>query len=190
MIDPRQVTAVIVTKGGVDLGDQSNPGLFGEALIWDNSQCVASGNSDVKVYGRYLAALEASNEYVYVQDDDCVIDVQRLCAEYQPGELLCNVKPHHHEVYSRQYPGMTLVGWGAISPKSMIDFSPYLDRYPEDELFLRECDRVFTWLNREKTRVVDFGVQDLPHAFGIDRMGYEVRHGNDLMEIRRRLATL
>lgn len=187
MIDPREVTVVIVTKGGaVGLGDLTNPGIFGEAILWDNSKKLR----DAKVYGRYLGALEASNDYIYVQDDDCVIDIQRLCAEYQQGELLCNLKPHHRDVYAAQYPGISMVGWGAIFPKSMIDFSPYLDRYPEDELFLRECDRVFTWLNRAKTRVVDFGVQDLPHAFHEDRMGREIRHGNDLMEIRGRLATL
>lgn len=158
---------------------------FRHRLTWDNSK-----QEDVKVFGRYLLAEASPTKYVYVQDDDCLIDAEKLCEQYHPGELLCNVKPHHHQVYSSQYPGITLVGWGAIFPRSMVDFKPYLEKFPCDELFYRECDRVFTWLNRDKTRVADIGVEDLPHALGKDRMGCEARHGSDLMEIRRRLATL
>lgn len=187
MIDGKKVTAVVVTKGDVDLDPLwDSLAVFGQVIVWDNSK----KTFDRKVYGRYAAVLFADHEYVYVQDDDAIINTGRLCDEYQPGELLCNMKPHHAEVYQRQYPGIALVGWGAIFPKAMIDFSPYFAKYPDDELFDRECDRVFTWLNRAKTRVVDFGVEDLKHALGADRMGTEARHGADLATMRARLASL
>lgn len=186
MIDPQQVTAVIVTRGNEDLAPVLDSLQdFRGPLVWDNSE----RGQDLKVFGRYMLAAQALTEYVYVQDDDCIVDTARLCADYRPGELLCNVKPDHHQAYRTHYPGITLVGWGAIFPKSMVDFSAYLAEFPDDdELFFRECDRVFTWLNRAKTRIVHFGIEDLPHAFGQDRMGMEPRHGADLHEIRRRLA--
>ena len=188
MIDGKRVTAVVVTKGDVDLDPiMDSLAVFDSVDVWNNaSPC----SIDRKVYGRYIAALEAACDYIYVQDDDALINTGRLCDEYEPGELVCNVKPHHSAIYAKQYPGITLVGWGAIFPKEVIDFSRYFAKYPEDELFYRECDRVFTWLNRAKTRVVDFGVEDLKHALGKDRMGTEARHRADLMEIRRRLASL
>ena len=139
-----------------------------------------------------MALNRAAFPFAYVQDDDCLIDAERLCAEYQPGELLCNVQASHQAFYGPT--GMTLVGWGAIFPATglfaPLAFAPYFAKYPADELFHRECDRVFTYLNRHQTRVVDIGVEHLPHALGKDRMGTEARHGGDLQEIRRRLATL
>lgn len=187
MIDPKQVTAVIVTKGDVDLEPiLDSLSIFSMVMVWDNSK----HEKDLKVFGRYMLAVSAPTDYVYVQDDDCLIDAGALAAQYQPGELLCNVKPHHHTVYSSQYAGISLVGWGAIFPKTMVDFFPYLSKFPDDELFRRECDRVFTWLNCAKTRVVHLAIEDLPHAHESDRMGMESRHGADLMEIRGRLMTL
>lgn len=181
MIDPKRVTAALVTDGSCDLAPVlATLKHFAGVEIWDNRQ------NNRKVYGRYLAAASARTEYVYVQDDDCLIDSARLCAEYRPGELLCNMKPSHTAYYKAI--SLSLVGWGAIFPKVMIDFGPYLARFEDDLLFDRECDRVFTRLNWAKVRMVEIGVEDLPHAHAADRMGREPRHGADLQEIRRRLA--
>lgn len=185
MIDPRQVSAVIVTKEGpVDPLILASLAGLGEVIVWDNSR----RGSDCKVFGRYRAVELATLDYVYTQDDDCVIDAVRLCGEYRPGELLCNLKSSHVAFYEPM--GISLVGWGAIFPRSMVNFAPYLAAHPEDDLFYRECDRVFTYLNREKTRIVEIGVEDLARAGGSDRMGTEARHGRDLAEIRARLGIL
>lgn len=191
MIDPQQVTPVLVTKGDGDISEvrESLEAAFGtRPLVWDN----ARHETDRKVYGRFLAAASAPTEYVYVQDDDCLIDAARLCREYDPqsGELLCNMLPGHRDAYARCWPGISLVGWGSIFPKHLIDFYPYLSKWPEDELFDRECDRVFTFLNRAKTRIVDIGVHHLESAHGKDRLSLDPRHGTYLMEIQHRLRTL
>lgn len=184
MIDPKRVTAVIVTRGGVDLTPiLERLKCFKSVFVWDNSV-----REDRKVCGRYEAILISKGDYIYTQDDDCLVDAERLCAEYQPDEVLCNVLPSHQEFYRGI--GMSLVGWGAIFPESRVDFGPYMAKHPIDEIFLRECDRVFTWLNYSHVRMVDIDVEHLPHALGKDRMGTETRHGSDLAEIRRRLATL
>jgi hypothetical protein len=182
MIDPKQVSGVIVTKGDADLTPiLERLKCLGEVIVYDNSI-----ELDRKVSGRYVGISRAKHDFAYVQDDDCLIDVERLCAEYKPGELLCNMLPSHQPFYKSL--DMALVGWGALFPRYLTDFSEYLAKWPADELFHRECDRVFTWLN--KFRVIDIGVQHLPHALGRDRMGTEPRHGDDLREIQRRLKAL
>lgn len=82
------------------------------------------------------------------------------------------------------------MGWGSIFPKSMIDFAPYLSKYPEDALFHRECDRVFAWLNRRKTRLIDIGVEHLELAHGKDRLSLDPKHGDHMREIYQRLQNL
>jgi hypothetical protein len=182
VIDPAQVSGIIVTKGDADLAPILDRlrGL-GEVIVWDNSREV-----NLRVFGRYVAMQQARFATVYCQDDDCLIDVEQLCQEYQPGELLCNMLPSHQAFYRSR--DMALVGWGALFPRAIVDFRAYLAKWPADELFHRECDRVFTWLN--KFRVVDLGVEHLPRARSRDRMATEARHSADLWEIQRRLARL
>lgn len=184
MIDPKKVSAVLVTKGGRDVASiRERLSVFGQVIVWNNAAGI-----DEKVFGRYLGVLQATCDHVYVQDDDCLIDVERLCAEYRPDEVLCNVLPSHAPFYGARR--MSLVGWGSIFPKTAVNFDPYLWKFASDELFKRECDRVFTRLNWLRIRVVDIGVEHLPWAHGDDRMGREARHGNDLEVITQRLAVL
>ena len=179
------ISAIIVTKGDHDLTPilQSLP--FDDVVVWDNSK-----EADQKVYGRFLAIPRANNNWIYVQDDDCIVPAREIAARFIEGrkEILCNVQKSHSDYYRRI--GCTLVGWGAIFPREMdqMAFGRYLAQFSLDELFLRECDRVFTALNR--FREVDLGVQHLPHALGNDRMGTEGCHGNDLREILRRINLL
>ncbi len=174
-----------MTRGGVDLGPVlASVASFGQVIVWDNSQ-----EKDRKVYGRYLATRAARHDHIFVCDDDTVVDAVRLCNIYAPGQLLCNVSAEKQKFYPRNE-GIQLVGWGAIFPKSMVDFSPYLDRYPPDELFLRECDRIFTYLNRNAIEVADIGVQELAHAHDHASMTQDGRHWEDLKEIQRRLRNL
>jgi len=184
MIDPKQVTAIIVTKGDRAITPVLDSlSCFGVVSVWDNLRC-----RDRKVFERYLAAFSALTDFIYVQDDDCLVDGARHCREYDPasGELLCNMLKGHQADYLN-WPGVSLVGWGSIFPRSMVDFSPYLSRYSEDDLFYRECDRVFTYLNRQKTRLIDIGVTHLEIAHGKDRLSLDPRHGNHMREIYQRL---
>ena len=85
---------------------------------------------------------------------------------------------------------MALVGFGAIFDKSAVvpTFSRYFAHFPADELFRRECDRVFTALNRLK--IVSVPYRHLDHETTTPRMWRESRHGQDLVEIRRRISKL
>jgi hypothetical protein len=186
-----QVTAVIVTRGDCDL----TPVLetlkgFGEVITWDNSQKPI----DMMVYGRYLAAIDASNDIIYTQDDDCTTDPVQIVGEHfyrarARNEVWCNMPLEYRPGYAGT--GISLVGFGSIFHRSMIDraFNRYCQHgYKIDELFLRECDRVFTALNH--VHQIDIPRTHLPHATAPDRMHKEPRHGDDLKAIRRRIDSI
>lgn len=175
------ISAVIVTKGDVDLSPVLASLPFDDIVVWDNSK-----EQDYKVYGRYVAMKRAKYSIIYSQDDDAITQPERICKHYMPGVITANL-PIPRRV---EYPdGITLLGWGSVFDKSLTGvFAKYLRRWPMDELFLRECDRVFTGLNRTWNITLPF--EHLPQAFTDDRMGQEKRHLSDLQEIRNRLASI
>ena len=141
------------------------------------------------VWQRWEAVSRAEGDVIYTQDDDAVVDVAAVLREYCPDRVTCNMPADHR----RDYPdGLALVGWGCVfSRRKKNNFYPYLFSfgvYPLDEVFRRECDRVFTGLSPLK--LIDVPVRHLAHAHGADRMGREARHGEDLKEIRRRIYAI
>ena len=154
---------------------------FGEVIVWDNSK-----QENLKVFGRYRAALNAKNSVVFSQDDDCVLDAAQVVSAYEPGKVVCNMpiaKRSEYRVLAGER--IALVGWGAcFSTDKVGNFQRYFNRFGMDDLFLRECDRVFTAANELK--LVDVPFRHLPHAYE-GRMGNEARHLQDLGEIRKRI---
>ena len=177
------ISAIIVTKGDRDISGIVKDLPFRDIIVWDNSK----EKEDSKVYGRYLAINRAKHNLIYTQDDDCIVDVHAIIKAYLGISIVCNMPKDRRREY---YDGIQLVGWGSIFHKNLAlsAFKKYLDAFPLDDLFLRECDRVFTYLNR--CTLVDVPIAHLDYAHGEDRMGREARHGYDMKEIRRRLYTL
>jgi len=69
------------------------------------------------------------------------------------------IVPQHRR---SEYAGsqIALLGWGTIFRKQLLRvFDPYLARYGVDELFYRECDRIFSFMCHDFTRFVDVSVQ-------------------------------
>jgi hypothetical protein len=187
-----EISAVIVTKGDVDLSPILESLPFEDVVVWDNSKELV----DRKVYGRYLAIPRCKHDFIYVQDDDCIVPAEDLIFKafgtvralaLLAGMILCNIPSQHHRDFYGPL-GLSLVGWGAVFHRKLADFSRYFAAFPCDELFERECDRVFTALN--PSYVLDVGVTNLEHAKGADRMGRESRHGDDLAKIRARIDRL
>lgn len=170
----RPFSAVIVTRGDVALG----PAV--DAITAAGAEEIVILRGHVGVWERYRAAMAARHEIVYTQDDDCVVDVAAVVSAYERGTVTCNM-PNSRRA---EYPdGIALVGWGAVFDQRLVEPLFLWDR---DELFRRECDRVFTGMN--KLKLIDVPFTHLPCALGADRMGREERHGRDLAEIRRRIA--
>ena len=154
-----RATAILITK------DNSYPQEvlsslpdFDEVLIYTNCP---------NIFGRYTLALKAKNDLIYVQDDDCIVeDIELLYAHYD-GTITNFMQGSHTELYRGT--GITLIGWGAIFPKHLIEFSRYTNRYGMDEHFLREADRVFTFLNQPQNTI--FGtIKNLDSASDGSRM--------------------
>lgn len=184
-----KITAVVVTKGDRDISQVTDSlSNFDELIVWDNSKAI----KDLKVFGRYAAAFIARNDLIYIQDDDCIIDTGKLLDKYESSMHHCyDVFSNFPQDRRMEYSGskITLVGWGTLFHKNTMKvFCNYLEANPFDDLFLRECDRVFSYLNT--VIHTDVGVTHLPYAFGLDRMGKEDNHHQDFNDIRRRLTIL
>lgn len=181
------ICAIVVTNGQHDITpviESLRP--FGQTVVWDNSKA----KKDMKVYGRYLSVSHSWHELIYFQDDDAIVDTDKFAdslSVYRDGEVLCNMPREWADAPAYQGP-IRLVGWGSLFHRRLVNFQPYLDHYPLDELFLRECDRIFTGLNT--CRNINVPRLSLPYAFDRTRMGCEARHGQDLYLIKHRLEAL
>lgn len=136
--------------------ERLNLGFFNEILVKTESP---------SVYQRYLMSKEASNDIIYVQDDDCMVNYQNLFKHYD-GRITNAITLPFKSKYDEM--GCTLVGWGCYFPKKMIEaFDEYIARYGEDAHLLREADRIFTYLNKPYNTII-MPHEDLPQ--GEDRM--------------------
>lgn len=131
--------------------------VIDEIIVWDNRKI------NLINYGRYLGALEAKNNTIYVQDDDCIVkNLRQLVESYDKTCIVSNMKEGHFTYYQKEKD--TLVGWGALFEKQWIPIlNKYIKEYGFDYLFFREADRIFTGLfGKFKNIVAD--VDDFPSA--------------------------
>jgi len=135
---------------------------------------------------RYELATQAKNDLIYCQDDDCIIDVEALYKHYN-GQLTNAIKDYHFNAYKST--GITLVGWGCFFPKSMLDFSKYIEKYEIDDLLLSQADRVFTYFNQPHNSII-MPIRDLPSAMDPTRMSTQTDHWTNLQEIQKKLLTI
>lgn len=131
------------------------------------------------VFGRYLGIERAKNETIYTQDDDCLPDAGAIIAAYKPGAVVHAMTPAHAAQYPRR---AQLIGFGAIFDRDLIRC---LDGWEHDELFIRECDRVFTALNKCESIFPD--IQILPQASDDERLWRQSGHNQYRVEIERRI---
>lgn len=166
-----RITAVLITKADKYpkiIEERLDTGFFDEIIIVPRCE---------SVYHRYLAAEQASNEIIYVQDDDCMVNYQELFKHY--NSQITNAMPKDF-IEKYKDTGCTLVGWGCYFPKAMLaSFSKYLTRYNIDKHLLREADRIFTALNQPFNTVI-MPHEDLPQTG--DRMGYQPDHYTSMAE--------
>lgn len=140
MIDPSQVTAVLVTRGDQPemVSRILDSLIFDSWVIWDNSQ-----RDDMKTAGRYYALNHfRTHEVIYFQDDDVYVPPetqQRLCEEYEPDVVVAN---YGHGENPDGYDDLPLVHGGAILDADLPwkGLNRYLEQYPLDRDFLYEAD--------------------------------------------------
>jgi hypothetical protein len=167
MLTAADVTAIIVTRGDVDLDPCLETLPYSRVIIWDNRKRF----TDLKCFGRWAAALEAPTEVVYFQDDDIVFDAHdELLAAYAPKRITCNMPDPWYTANQYDVLGQALVGAGALMPRHLAlgALAHYLESYPWDDLFLTYCDFIVGQLVPHKR--LDLGYRILPHASGPDRI--------------------
>ncbi len=151
-------------------------GFFDEILV-----CTESPS----VYQRYLLAKRATNEIIYVQDDDALVNYQNLFKSYN-GRITNSITEGFKNYYDER--GCTLVGWGCYFPKSMLNvFDKYIKKYGEDEHLLREADRIMTYLNKPFNSIL------MPHEDLFQdktRMSVEPEHFPSAYEAIRKCSLL
>lgn len=187
-MDVVDVTAVVVTRGDVDLSrilDSLMLAGIEETIVYDNSKA-----PDLAVYGRYAAISHANGSLIYVQDDDVVLppeSIERLVslAEIAPPDaVICNVPQAFRE--QDFYRDAALVGFGAcFRPDVPARAFECLHAYRETQRidpadppwngwFHRRCDIAFTALAPRV--LVDVPYEDLPWASAPSRMYRQREH--------------
>lgn len=160
MISPEDVSAVIVTRGDVDLAPIVATLPYTELVIWNDLERGSQG-----CYGRYLAVAETTRPVVYFQDDDLLFTSHdELMGMYDPGRMTVNMPSPWYEACGYDKLRQALVGAGSLVPRDLPfpALSRYLEQWPQDDLFLNYCDVVVGILTPHKR--VDLGYQVLPHA--------------------------
>lgn len=174
-----KISCVLITKKAAYpeiILERLDLGFFDEIMIVIECPSVAN---------RYLAAEEAKNDIIYVQDDDCLVNFQQLFKRYDGRLTNTMTKP-----FQQQYEplGCTLVGWGCYFDKSMLNvFDKYTAKYGVDEHLLREADRIFTYLNKPFNTVI------MPHEDlfqDVERMSADPNHFVSAAQALEKLKTL
>jgi hypothetical protein len=103
------VTAVLVTRGDVEMTPILDSLPFAETVVWDNSIRTV----DYGVFGRYIAIAEATRPLIYFADDDCIVTChEELLAAWEPGYVVGNAFDDPERL--KKYEGTTLLGWGSL----------------------------------------------------------------------------
>lgn len=123
--------------------------------------------NEKQMLGRYLATYKAKNEVIYTQDDDLIVEnIPQLIEKYNEDKVVCNIKLERMVWYNNLCEGkIALVGYGAIFNRKLVhNMNRYLESYPDDSMFEREADRIFTFLNDKELVIADGSIKDFPSA--------------------------
>lgn len=139
---------------------------FGEILILTHSD---------SPFRKHELFTKAKYETIYYCDDDCISPIADLLALSQPNIINVAMKQGHFDAHKDNFATMG-IGWGAIFPKSLLlTLNKYVKIYGEDEVYKRETERIFTYLNYPQNRLV-LPIQDLPSAYAPDRLWRQPEH--------------
>lgn len=180
MIDPAQVSAVLVTKGDHDLSpiiESIKAAGIEDIVTWNNAE-----REDLSCYGRYAGIAEARHKIIYHQDDDLIAPVDGILARYRPRRDRWAIVANN-----RLDEAWPLTAMGVVFHRSLADcFRPYIKLYGEDADFYRVSDVIFAY--QHPYRRISLGYTDLPWQTAPDRMHLQYDHYE--VRIRARLRTL
>lgn len=169
------VSAVLVTRGDVDIDPIVASLPFDDIIVWDNSK----RTHDWQCYGRFAAIEEARHDLIYTQDDDCLCPAQALADAYD-GTMLVNVPADEKP----------LTAWGAVFHRHTVEdaFERYLSVHPFEPFFWRTCDVIHTSLTPWRRH--HLGHMDFEWASAPNRMYHQPNHYNVRLVAEERCRTL
>jgi hypothetical protein len=161
-----EVTAVIVTRGNVDLEPVLESLIFDDVIVWDNSQ----SREDQMTYGRFCAAMVADTSVIYSQDDDIVHSHENQHAildaydesfltgcmweEWSAGAYRQGIPDGYSDLV---FPGSGSISHRALWAEATLD---YLAHHPKDDFFRMWSDTIIGVL--APTRQLDLRFESLP----------------------------
>lgn len=182
MIDPRSVSAVLISKDPVypaEVLAHTCSFPFAEVLIFTGCD---SPHRKQELFEK------AKYPYIYYSDDDCIAPIAEVLDQAVPGIITCAMKPAHINSYSRSR--IALLGWGSVFPqKAIVELSHYRDEYGEDDVYKRETERIMTWFNYPQLRLA-LPIEDLPSAFAADRLSNQPNHYNYIPLVEERCRSI
>lgn len=144
---------------------------FDDVIVWDNSQ-----RENLSCFGRFAAAAEAKNEWVYVQDDDLLAPIPALVrAHWSHVEaggtgIVTNLRPDEE---------WRLTGIGSIFHRDTLEvLDRYRDRFGGGPEFNRVADVVHAYqvpFHRYWFGYLDFPWQTAPNRMYLEEQHYVVR---------------
>lgn len=175
MLSPSDVSAVIVTKGDVDLAPILDSLIFPDIVVWDNSV-----QANEMTYGRVLAAGKARSEIVYSQDDDIIHSPEnqmKILASYRQDYLTGCMWPEWSAGAKAQgiengYDDLVFPGSGSITHRELwFDCAQeYLAEWPFDDFFRLWSDTIIGVI--APTIQLDIRFGELPQADLKNRMAH------------------
>ena len=137
--------------------------LISEIIIRDNSKC-----KNIMCYGRFTSAKKAKNNYIYTQDDDCIVkNIGGVIDSFirQPDRISYSGIDGYEEKIPDTIFGtkqLALLGWGSVFDRRWISvLDKYIAKYGKDECFYSETDRLFSLLLNKHHNFVAGGVTHL-----------------------------
>ena len=172
---PSEVTAVIVTRGDVDLTPVLDSLIFDDVVIWNNRE-----RHDEMTYGRLLALYEARNDVIYSQDDDIIHSPENqrdIVAAYEPGVLTGCMWPEWSDGARRQgiengYDDLVFPGSGSVYDQETAfeAIAAYRSHYELDDFMRLWSDTIIGII--APTKQLPLAFAELPHADNDNRMSH------------------
>lgn len=170
-MDASKVSLVLLTKDPVYPPEILNHLLklpWGEVLILTHSD---------SPYRKHELFKKAKMDYIFYADDDAIVPAVELLQMATPDIITLAIKQGHYDAYKNNRASMGL-GWGAIFSKKMLEsLRQYTDIYGEDDVYKRETERIFTYLNYPQQRLI-LPIVDLPSATDGTRLWQQPEHNN------------
>lgn len=168
-MDAKLISLCLITKDPIyppEILNHINQFGFGEILILTNSD---------SPFRKHELFTKTKFPIIAYEDDDAICPWGELLGLSRANTINVAMKPGHYEAHKDNRATMGL-GWGAVFPKTMLQsLKRYTDIYGEDDVYKRETERIFTYLNYPQNRMV-LPIYDLPSASDGTRLWQQPHH--------------